>query len=106
MTRSNQMKFRQFSGLICQKLHTTQKFSFFDKNPSENVNFLVFFTNYFTFMVQKAFFSIQDIKGEVHSKMAGFFLFANKKIIQRKFMHQNLDFQRAFHPFEILVFLS
>ena len=32
MTRSNHMKFRQFSGLICQKLHTTQKFSFFDEN--------------------------------------------------------------------------
>ena len=34
-------------------------------------------------------------KGEVHSKMAIFFLFANGKLIQRQVTHQNFSFQRA-----------
>ncbi len=34
------------------------------------------------------------IKGEVHSRMAIYFLYANKKFIQRYVIHQNFGLQR------------
>ncbi len=34
-------------------------------------------------------------KGEVHSRMAMYFLYANKKFIQRYVIHQKFSLQRA-----------
>ena len=42
-------------------------------------------------------------KGEVHSRMAIYFLYANKKVIQKYVIHQNFSFQRALNPYEILL---
>ena len=43
------------------------------------------------------------IKGEVHSRMAIYFLYANKKFIQKYVIHQNFSFQRALNPYEIFL---
>ena len=42
-------------------------------------------------------------KGEVHSRMAIYFLYANKKFIQKYVIHQNFSFQRALNPYEIFL---
>ena len=41
---------------------------------------------------------IISLKGEVHSRMAIYFLYANKKFIQKYVIHQNFSFQRALNP--------
>ena len=43
-----------------------------------------------------------NVKGEVHSRMAIYFLYANKKFIQKYVIHQNFSFQRALNPYEIV----
>ena len=43
------------------------------------------------------------VKGEVHSRMAIYFLYANKKFIQKYFIHQNFSFQGALNPYEIFL---
>ena len=43
------------------------------------------------------------VKGEVHSRMAIYFLYANKKVIQKYVIHQNFSFQRALNPYEIFL---
>ena len=42
-------------------------------------------------------------KGEVHSRMAIYFLYANKRFIQKYVIHQNFSFQRALNPYEIFL---
>ena len=42
-------------------------------------------------------------KGEVHSRMAIYFLYSNKKVIQKYVIHQNFSFQRALNPYEIFL---
>ena len=44
-----------------------------------------------------------SVKGEVHSRMAIYFLYANKKFIQKYVIHQNFSFQRALNPYEIFL---
>ena len=44
-----------------------------------------------------------DVKGEVHSRMVIYFLYANKKFIQKYVIHQNFSFQRALNPYEIFL---
>ena len=46
---------------------------------------------------------ILNFKGEVHSRMAIYFLYANKKFIQKYVIHQNFSFQRALNPYEIFL---
>ena len=43
------------------------------------------------------------LKGVVHSRMAIYFLYANKKYIQKYVIHQNFSFQRALNPYEIFL---
>ena len=48
-------------------------------------------------------FYYTKFKGEVHSRMAIYFLYANKKFIQKYVIHQNFSFQRALNPYEIFL---
>ena len=45
----------------------------------------------------------KDVKGEVHSRMAIYFLYANKTFIQKYIIHQNFSIQRALNPYEIFL---
>ena len=42
-------------------------------------------------------------KGELHSRMAIYFLYANKTFIQKYVIHQNFSIQRALNPYEIFL---
>ena len=44
-----------------------------------------------------------SFKGEVHSRMAIYFLYANKTFIQKYVIHQNFSIQRALNPYEIFL---
>ena len=46
---------------------------------------------------------IDTLKGEVHSRMAIYFLYANKKFLQKYVIHQNFSSQRALNPYEIFL---
>ena len=50
-----------------------------------------------------ALFMFRYFKGEVHSRMAIYSLYANKKVIQKYVIHQNFSFQRALNPYEIFL---
>ena len=47
--------------------------------------------------------SFSMVKGEVHSRMAIYFLYVNKKFIKKYVIHQNFSFQRALNPYEIVL---
>ena len=54
-------------------------------------------------MIIIAEYSQLSLKGEVHSRMAIYFLYANKKFLQKYVIHQNFSSQRALNPYEIFL---
>ena len=56
----------------------------------------------FNFLRNNQMFKL-ELKGEVHSRMAIYFLYANKKFLQKYVIHQNFSSQRALNPYEIFL---
>ncbi len=56
-----------------------------------------------TFKGNENWFKKSGVKGEVHSKMAIYFLYANKKFIQRYVIHQNFSLQGALKLYKIFL---